>query len=240
MNTVSPISNTSAEEVVCDKSLNVKEESHIDVSLPEKAFPSQVAVPVKTMTMPAIASEFITPPAYSRDVTTVALVTPDNEQLTAPIRGAPVHRRVVTKSRSNILRECAIVTPDQSGSSPSTCSRPASRTAPFTKTNLSNLAPSPISRSFSRDFVEGSAAAAPGVTGSNYEIFVGDLSFFCKEMDLYELFCPFGQVLKPRIRRSDKDGRTLMYGFVEMPILEDAEKAVKALHGSRFQGRDIR
>ncbi len=193
------------------------------------------------MEVPAIASDFITPPTYTRDVTTVALVTPDSEHLTAPIRGAPVNRRFITKSRSNILRECATVTPDQSVPSPSSSSNSqfgnSTKTVAITKTNLNNLAPSPVSRSFSREYGDHTSAS---MQGNNYEIFVGDLSFFCKEMDLYELFCPYGQVLKPRIRRSDKDGRTLMYGFVEMPVLEDAEKAVRALQGSRFQGRDIR
>lgn len=72
------------------------------------------------------------------------------------------------------------------------------------------------------------------------EVFVGDISFFCKEVDLYKLFSNYGRVMRTRIKRSDKNGRTLMYGFVDMERLEDAKESIKALHQSRFQGRDIR
>ncbi len=72
------------------------------------------------------------------------------------------------------------------------------------------------------------------------EVFVGDISFFCKEVDLYKLFSTYGRVLRTRIKRSDKNGRTLMYGFVDMEYLDDANRCIEALHGSRFQGRDIR
>lgn len=75
---------------------------------------------------------------------------------------------------------------------------------------------------------------------SSVEVFVGDLSFFCKEYDLYDLFSRFGYVLKTRIKRSERDTRTLMYGFVVMQKLEEAQRAVEALHGFRFLGRDIR
>jgi hypothetical protein len=233
VNTVSPGPNPQKEESVINNVPKISEENSSEKPLIKAPLPS--TIPSKPMQVPAIASDFITPPTYSRDV---ALVTPDSEQLVAPIRGPPVHRRIATKSRSNILRECAIVTPDQSKPSPSS-TRPNTRTVPLTKTSLNNLAPSPASRSFTREFMDSSASIA-GASGNNYEIFIGDISFFCQEMQLFELFRPFGQVVKQRIRRSDKDGRTLMYGFVEMPVLEEAEKAVKALHGSRFQGRDIR
>lgn len=72
------------------------------------------------------------------------------------------------------------------------------------------------------------------------EVFAGDISFFCKEVDLYKLFSQYGRVMRTRIKRSDKNGRTLMYGFVDMERLDDANRCIKALHGSRFQGRDIR
>jgi RNA recognition motif-containing protein len=72
------------------------------------------------------------------------------------------------------------------------------------------------------------------------EIFVGDVSFFCVDYDIFQLFSQFGRVLRARIKKSDKDGRTLMYGFVDMENVHEAEKAVAQLHGSRFQGRDIR
>lgn len=76
-----------------------------------------------------------------------------------------------------------------------------------------------------------------------YELFVGNISFFCHEVDLFRLFSKFGKVLKVRIKRSGaglNGGRTLMYGFVEMAELTDAESATQKLNSMRHMGRDIR
>jgi RNA recognition motif-containing protein len=76
-----------------------------------------------------------------------------------------------------------------------------------------------------------------------YELFVGNTSFFCNEVDLFELFSKFGKVIRVRMKRSGiglNGGRTLMYGFVEMADLINAQDAVKSLHGTRHLGRDIR
>ncbi len=84
------------------------------------------------------------------------------------------------------------------------------------------------------------SSSPSNLVNSSIEVFVGDLSFFCREYDLYDLFSRFGYVLKTRIKRSERDSRTLMYGFVVMQKLEEAQRAVEALHGYRFLGRDIR
>lgn len=72
------------------------------------------------------------------------------------------------------------------------------------------------------------------------ELFIGDLSFFCTEVDLHQLFAPFGQIVKIRIKRSGLTRRTLMYGFVIMSTAEEAKNARDALHGHRYMGRDMR
>jgi RNA recognition motif-containing protein len=72
------------------------------------------------------------------------------------------------------------------------------------------------------------------------ELFVGDLSFFCAESDLHQMFAPFGKIVKIRIKRSGATRRTLMYGFVIMSSAEEAQRAKDALHGRRYMGRDMR
>jgi RNA recognition motif-containing protein len=66
------------------------------------------------------------------------------------------------------------------------------------------------------------------------------LSYFCEEHNLFDLFKGFGVVTECRIKRNDRGGRTLMYGFVTMPSLTEAEHAAKSLNGRLFMGRNIR
>ncbi len=72
------------------------------------------------------------------------------------------------------------------------------------------------------------------------EVFVGDLSFFCQELHLLELFSAYGPVSEARVKRSDRGNRTLMYGFVRMEQLEDAVRAASELHGKLHMGRKMR
>jgi RNA recognition motif-containing protein len=70
-------------------------------------------------------------------------------------------------------------------------------------------------------------------------VFVGDLSLFCKEEHILQLFAPFGPVLTARVRCAD-NGVSLMHGFV---VLETDEKAIAAIHllnGQEFMGRNIK
>ena len=75
---------------------------------------------------------------------------------------------------------------------------------------------------------------------NNIELFVGDLSFFCAEDNLLDLFRPFGLVTNVRVRRSENGGHSLMYGFVTMRNLTDAESAAQALNGMLYMGRSLR
>ena len=72
------------------------------------------------------------------------------------------------------------------------------------------------------------------------EVFVGDLSFFCQELHLLELFSNYGPVTDVRVKRSDRGNRTLMYGFVRMAELDHAAKAAAELHGKLYMGRKMR
>lgn len=72
------------------------------------------------------------------------------------------------------------------------------------------------------------------------ELFVGDLSYFCTEEQLRELFGNFGHVVEARIRRSERGGHSLMHGFVKMTSLDDAQRSANALDNKMYMGRRLR
>ncbi len=74
---------------------------------------------------------------------------------------------------------------------------------------------------------------------SSRTLFVGDLSFFCSEGHLHNLFADFGPVLNVDIKRG-RAGDSLMHGFVEMDTVAAAEIAMNSLNNIKFMGRKMR
>ncbi len=72
------------------------------------------------------------------------------------------------------------------------------------------------------------------------EVFVGDLSYFCEEKDLFELFSQYGAVDNCRIVRNDSKNRSLMFGFVCMSNEQEAQAAAKLLNNYTFMGRAMK
>ena len=72
------------------------------------------------------------------------------------------------------------------------------------------------------------------------EIFIGDLSFFCHENDIFQLFSQYGQVMEVRIKKSEGNGKSLMFGFVKMESLEAAGEVIRQLNGIMFMGRVLK
>jgi len=74
-------------------------------------------------------------------------------------------------------------------------------------------------------------------------IFLGDLSVYCTERDIFDLFHRFGSVESVQIKKGE-DGTTpkphLCYGFVKFHHRECAEMAYSALNGKVFLGRPLR
>ena len=52
------------------------------------------------------------------------------------------------------------------------------------------------------------------------ELFVGDLSYFCGEEQLYDLFGQFGGILDVRIKRSDAKGKRAQWNSFHGPRVE--------------------
>ncbi len=72
------------------------------------------------------------------------------------------------------------------------------------------------------------------------ELFVGNLSYFCTEEDLYELFNQFVNVTSVRVMRADDKKRSLMFGFVTVSVLQEVDMMANLLNGHLFMGRQLR
>jgi RNA-binding protein 39 len=71
-------------------------------------------------------------------------------------------------------------------------------------------------------------------------LFIGDLSIFCTEKDLQDMFQPFGELVEIKIMKSEDKGRSLSYGFVKFADPAAAERAMRELHSHLFHGRKLR
>ena len=73
------------------------------------------------------------------------------------------------------------------------------------------------------------------------EVFVGNLSYFCEEKDLQDLFNQYGNVRNVRMMRSsDGKHKSLMFGFVMLSTTQEAEQAQQLFNGHLFMGRHLR
>ena len=71
-------------------------------------------------------------------------------------------------------------------------------------------------------------------------IYVGNLAFKATEDDLKAAFSRFGEVASASIIRDRQTGQSKGFGFVEMTVKADAEKAIKELDGIPLKGREIK
>ena len=71
-------------------------------------------------------------------------------------------------------------------------------------------------------------------------LFIGDLSIFCTERELYQLFEPFGPIESIQLKRCEKKQMQLSYGFIKFAFRQSAEEALRKVNGSIFIGRAIR
>jgi RNA recognition motif-containing protein len=76
--------------------------------------------------------------------------------------------------------------------------------------------------------------------GLKMKIYVGNLSYEATEDDLKAAFGRFGEVTSASIIRDKFTDRSKGFGFVEMTVRSDGEKAIKELDGTPLKGRDIK
>lgn len=70
-------------------------------------------------------------------------------------------------------------------------------------------------------------------------LFVGNMSFQTSESELRSIFEPFGEIIRVRVMTDRDTGRSRGFAFVEMANDEDAAKAIEALNGKEFGGRQL-
>jgi RNA recognition motif-containing protein len=71
-------------------------------------------------------------------------------------------------------------------------------------------------------------------------IHVSNLAYNVTEDDLRTLFSNFGEVSIVNIVTERSSGQSKGYGFVEMPNNSEADKAMKALNGSKLKDQLIK
>ncbi len=71
-------------------------------------------------------------------------------------------------------------------------------------------------------------------------IYIGNLSYQSSEEDLRQAFGAFGQVDSVTIIKDKVTGRSRGFGFVEMPVEEEAVAAIDGLNNTELQGRSLR
>lgn len=71
-------------------------------------------------------------------------------------------------------------------------------------------------------------------------IYVGNLSYQVDNDELRQTFERFGQVSQANVVMDKVSGRSMGFGFVEMPDKAAAEEAIKQMDGSELKGRAVR
>lgn len=71
-------------------------------------------------------------------------------------------------------------------------------------------------------------------------IYVGNLPYSVKSQELREAFEPYGAVSAAEVIIDRRTKRSRGYGFVEMDDDQEGRRAIEALNGSDFMGRELR
>jgi RNA recognition motif-containing protein len=70
-------------------------------------------------------------------------------------------------------------------------------------------------------------------------IYVGNLSWEVTQEDLKEAFEAHGQVASANLITDKYTGKSRGFGFVEMPVDDEARAAMSALNGTDLKGRQL-
>jgi len=71
-------------------------------------------------------------------------------------------------------------------------------------------------------------------------IYVGNLHYEINEEELKTIFMEYGEVESAKIIMDKYSGKSKGFGFIEMPNQEEGKKAIEALSGSEFKGRNLK
>ncbi|MCD7974080.1 MAG: RNA-binding protein [Candidatus Azobacteroides sp.] len=70
-------------------------------------------------------------------------------------------------------------------------------------------------------------------------IYISNLSYGVNDADLNELFAEYGEVSSAKVIMDRETGRSRGFGFVEMSVEEDGQKAIDELNGVEYDGKVI-
>ncbi|HEX4876581.1 MAG TPA: RNA-binding protein [Chitinophagaceae bacterium] len=70
-------------------------------------------------------------------------------------------------------------------------------------------------------------------------IYVSNLDFTVGDDELKRIFTGFGEVTSAKVMTDKFSNRSRGFGFVEMPVQTDGEKAIAALNGTAHEGRTM-
>lgn len=76
-------------------------------------------------------------------------------------------------------------------------------------------------------------------SGSQIELYVGNLSYNIRTKDLQQAFEKFGKVASARIIQNKFNGKSKGFGFVEMANQAGSNAACKGLNGADLKGRKL-
>ena len=71
------------------------------------------------------------------------------------------------------------------------------------------------------------------------KMYVGNLIYTMTEMELRDLFSPFGEVLTSHIIKDQYTRQSKNMGYVEMAVREEGKKAMKKLNGAEINDRSL-
>lgn len=72
------------------------------------------------------------------------------------------------------------------------------------------------------------------------KLYVGNLPYSVTEEDIRELFSQVGKVASIDLIKDRMSGESKGFAFVEMDTNSEADKAIKSLNGSNYNGRLIK
>jgi len=72
------------------------------------------------------------------------------------------------------------------------------------------------------------------------KVYVGNMNYSTAENQLRDLFAQYGEVSSVNIIIDRYTGKAKGFGFVEMANDDEAQKAIDALNGFEFMGRQLR
>lgn len=80
----------------------------------------------------------------------------------------------------------------------------------------------------------------PAPADGSVEIYVGNLSYDMTEEQLRQTFEKYGKVNAVRLVTNRFNGKSKGFGFVQMPVRAEAEKACEALNETDVMGRKLK